>query len=716
MKFSFLLALVLFVAMAVSGVERSHEMWFFQGDGIPAAPQQNQPWQPPETSIPAEYVAKIAAAFKHGLADPRNCEYREVEVPMGRDSGGRFFRSKTHGWLLPGNDKQSQQFAILWDGLIYPVISIGSAASIQDDIQQLCPIADREVVYRFPEIFTSVSSNYGAVCALLLRLGEVKLAEKAYPEATKSGRIWNDDIQKATLWSMFSRALGAHMYGDDKLALCYAEQYESLLGEDEGDFTSTARELLVEQRRRAGKQSKAKNEIDAMILDLESVDARQVSQPGIVPLGYDKRVQALIAVGDAAVEPLLECMENDQRLTRSVGYQRSFYPRRTIITVSEAAYMALSGIMQQSFFKTVSTSDSLSIRGIEYRRKVAQQIRAHYNRYKNMSYEEKWYHILQNNDEPVDVQLQAAEHICREIKVNVIPDSSPQDTSVQLAGEVLRSKNNPSVSELLNRRAVEYLPDAASPQVFNHAQRMARFSAEWDLPNSLPALQEVSNAIYRELLKDEYFKVELFELLVQLTIHRVKAGDKAALQQYCETLLPRSEQVIGGNSGRAWEVCMKPLYTFPEEAVAITTAEAIFDTPGNGWSEYFGKFKDARRIENWLFAKFMRLASYRKHVRRGLDNKGERVKWETIIKDNWVEFNSVALDRSGSGSYGYSAAAVKNDPLFPGNNTTQILRVCDIFAKALSDLKDGGYPAFQNYWEEKDRDRAIEQIALKLSQ
>ncbi len=735
LKVSFLLAAWLFLPIVVSGAEQVRDIWFFQGDSIPVSPQQNQFWQPPESDIPAEYIDTAATAFKHGLADPRNCEYLEVVVPVGNDAYGGFYRLKTHGWLLPRDDKYSQRFAILWNGLVYPVISIGSVASVQDDIQQLIAYAiqkksampEQERV-KFPEIFSLGTFHYGTVCALLLRLGETELAERIYHAAVrKSIRFWNDDVQKFTLWALFSRALAAHMYGDDKLALCYAKQYEPLIGDEKVEFVSTARELLAEQHRRAREKTVAKSEIDALILGLENVDERQYGQPGGVILGNDKRVKALIEVGDAAVEPLLECLENDRRLTRSVSFHRDFFPQRTIITVADAAYVALSGILQQSFFEARSTSDNMSNRDIEYRKKIAQQIREHYNRYKNMSYEDKWYHILLNNNEPVEAQLQAAANICRKSNVKVIPQSSagfaamtdPKATSVQLTGEALRSKTNPSVSELLNRRAVEYLPDdkaAASSWTFHNAQKMALFSSEWDLPNSLTALQEISNAIYRELPKSEYFKEDRLELLVPLTIWRVKAGDEAALRQYCEVLLANPEPVLGKNGGHAWEGYLEPLYTFSEDATVITTAEKIFNTSDNDWSKYFGEFKDARRIEGRLFAKFMRLAPYRKHVQKGLNDKTEILKWQTTVAGDRVNSRFEFLDGGGNGSNSFSLDDVKNDPLLSGSQSTQILRVCDVFAKALSALKDSGYPVFRYYWDEKARDRAIEKIAFRLSE
>ena len=67
-------------------------------------------------------------------------------------------------------------------------------------------------------------------------------------------------------------------------------------------------------------------------------------------LADDPVVAALISEGEPAVEPLIDCMENDKRLTRSVHFGRDFSGYCLIIGVREAAYVAISAILQKSFF------------------------------------------------------------------------------------------------------------------------------------------------------------------------------------------------------------------------------------------------------------------------------------------------------------------------------------------------------------------------------
>ena len=64
--------------------------------------------------------------------------------------------------------------------------------------------------------------------------------------------------------------------------------------------------------------------IAALIDDLENESAHQMGQPGGVDIGDDPIVRALMAQGNPAVEPLLDCFEKDTRLTHSVHFGRDF--------------------------------------------------------------------------------------------------------------------------------------------------------------------------------------------------------------------------------------------------------------------------------------------------------------------------------------------------------------------------------------------------------
>ena len=73
-------------------------------DKLPVPPQQSAAWTPPAGALPKPLVSAATKLFQQGLADPRGCEYREIELLSSRSE---FYDPKyeplaTHGWVLPG--------------------------------------------------------------------------------------------------------------------------------------------------------------------------------------------------------------------------------------------------------------------------------------------------------------------------------------------------------------------------------------------------------------------------------------------------------------------------------------------------------------------------------------------------------------------------------------------------------------------------------------
>ena len=56
----------------------------FEGKMIPEPPSQGQPWTVPATTLPRFLVTATGILFEQGVADPRGCEYRQVEIGIGR--------------------------------------------------------------------------------------------------------------------------------------------------------------------------------------------------------------------------------------------------------------------------------------------------------------------------------------------------------------------------------------------------------------------------------------------------------------------------------------------------------------------------------------------------------------------------------------------------------------------------------------------------------
>ena len=355
-------------------------------------------------------------------------------------------------------------FAICWNGLVYPVVKIGDKADLDADVRALLSTKPGHVfISRHEESRASPKPLSPIKICLLLRLGKVEEAEHLW-ETTKmdvsdtDGDPYLAFAAEDWAWSLFDRACCARLRSDDRLALIDLRHLSALRRaiDDEAERRHLPRpaadeppveldadgnpkpqppppklsyiewleslpQLLADQERRlldpttrpaveiGLDQFKDKpRRIATLIRDLENIAMPQAGQPGGVPLGSDATVQALVQQGEDAIEPLIECLESDPRLTRSVHFGRDFSQYRSVIGVHEAAYVALVGILNSSFFEVESTADDLSSRGETGRRAVAKAIRAFCKKYQGVPLMERWYLMLADDDAMPKVWVEAA--------------------------------------------------------------------------------------------------------------------------------------------------------------------------------------------------------------------------------------------------------------------------------------------------------------------
>ena len=442
----------------------------FAGTALPQPPRQEARWTPPRTSLPATLVSATAALFDQGLADPRGCDYRVVEVTTGFLWDGKGQTARTHAWVPPAGEGE-QPFAVCWNGLVYPAVSVGDRAHLNADV--LAAIgADAKTLaeqarwnqgsYRYQHAPSEgFSTSYDGLlplkCSLLLRLGEEDLARRVWgawvagmDERCNDDAVHLEDpyLMLATqwAWALFDRAVCAHMRGDDGLALASAralvpvrdriEREAEARGFRRPDYFDDTRRnqkcpylgfleplplLLADQERRARIHPRAQpslartrrlpnqaERVRALIGILDLVDARQSGQPGGVNVTDSPIVQALVAEGEDAISPLLGCLEKDARLTRSVGFGRDFHYDRYPIGVHVAARKALEGILETTFD---SPQDPQDLPPLERRRRVAARIRTFWRGLKGASREERWYRALANAGARRDLWVVAAAHI-----------------------------------------------------------------------------------------------------------------------------------------------------------------------------------------------------------------------------------------------------------------------------------------------------------------
>jgi hypothetical protein len=361
---------------------------------LPEPPRQGDRWQPP-ANVPTNLLSAAVALFDQGFPDPRGCQYSEIEVTVSGIWGEGTSTVKTSGWVLPARSRATKRFAICWNGLIYPA-TVLAPGNLQHDLTN--SISPSRFGRGNSAVGEVMSVNFSAALStrvlLLLRCGETGAAVTDWTAGRRGlplgGRSSSDPYLEFAgdwAWAMFDRTICAHMRGDQSLALATAQTLAAVQPKIEAeaakrgfqrpqyyesgrqaiekpylDFAGQLPTLLTDLERRVNEGPRVSalergltnfaqpaQRIAALVRDLDLVAARQWGQPGGVNTSEDPIVAALIAEGDAAVGPLLDCLERDKRLTRSVSFHRDFFRNRTVIPVSSAARTALQSILHASF-------------------------------------------------------------------------------------------------------------------------------------------------------------------------------------------------------------------------------------------------------------------------------------------------------------------------------------------------------------------------------
>ncbi|MEO6052572.1 MAG: hypothetical protein ABIP97_01025, partial [Chthoniobacterales bacterium] len=780
LDFGFRLFLTLILG-ALIGADQglANDLPKFEGNSIPLPPEQSKPWTPPTTKIPPDGLSAIAELFKQGLADPRGCEYREIEVVTGTCSG--FFQIiKTHGWVLPSQDKQ--KFGVCWSGLVYPLVSVSAKAGLHADIEEVLK-RDAEQLdegrHRYAESEKQredqtkrKGQKYDAVnwplrwntqaisepdnvaynsmhpikAVLLFRAGETELAEKIWQQwfgAQQQENVIDPYLPLAQnwVWALFDRALCAHMRGDDHLALLSAEVLLPIQKtvEDKAaerniprpqntgneprlmpyiSFLGQLPALIADEERRLQEgvytpvlqinpPPPPKDYIADLIRDLEHVSARQQAQPGGVHFTSDPIAKALIDAGTASVEPLLLCLENDTRLTRSVQYGRDFFPARTILGVPEVAYAILQEILQTRVFNGEAIRDRLDPQKAQGHKEVADNIRAYWGKYKNQPIENRWYEILNDDTSSPRQWLEAAANIVQSTDLKeeyattfgiyISSTSSKPDVIPPMKGESLRAKTNPSVSELFVKR-MKGLSVSMNQSLDTNLEMKTQLGltlAKWDGEHHIEDLRSLSD-IWKARMANPKAGDSREQALSKIVIiykARILAKDPQALSDYAAWVVAIPRENLGYSLSSLFDI----IWQHPEEPVIQQTAEQLFGNKNSPWVPLYGR--RGGDIGGLLHSPLIGMPAFQKELFRGLNDKSTA--GSIILKKNQNESVSIDADESSIARTSYYLT----DPFASAIGLISYFRMCDLYAYEISQSE--GAPKFQLYWPEKKRNAAV---------
>ncbi|HEX4141768.1 MAG TPA: hypothetical protein VHY09_15575, partial [Candidatus Methylacidiphilales bacterium] len=431
--------------------------------------------------------------------------------------------------------------------------------------------------------------------------------------------------------------------------------------------------------------------------------AEQYTNPGETEITNDPTVQALIKEGLPAVEPLLHCLVEDNRLTRA-RYTSGMAFDGPLIPVYEAAYKALFRILNISFplFDDDNTRDYRQRKeprdmSLEDRMALETKISKVWDKIKGHGPAESGYLTLQDDNAAPKDWFRAIDNICQPADgtltsyVLLPPPSYSNNISGTFTpyGESLRAKTKPSVSDLIIER-FEQLVQRKPNDDFELPQlgKMLLALADWDGKAHVADLARLSLEYDARFVHETgVHSSDINSLLVQ---KRLALGDASALADYLVYIRDLPPDDIKScyqlyRRGPDFSI----LWHYPDDPGAQRAAEKLFG----------GKDAPLVPIPRSLVATpLIGLPAFRRELLRGLDDPSPA--------------GTVAIRTGGGIDYAFTAGQTNfSTSLDPGETDKPkegeviTFRRCDDYASQLAQI--AGFPACQLYWPQAKRDAAV---------
>lgn len=679
-------------------------------------------WNPPKTSLTPEIVEGTQFLLRHGLGDPRGGEYRSVKL-AGESSP---FVTEVRGWVLPEQAGQPRQVVTL-NGMVYPVQEIGAPADVEEDL-----FNPSRSFWGFSNSRLGTAS--AVTTALLLLRGETERAERYYQKSSNPSFPGAQFVGMGAgyLGATWERAVNAHKVGDAAKALEIGRHLASWrpdfeaealrrLGEQtarqryspdlrEGEpavifrFLGPLDSLVHDSQRRVSRGAKKvdlaaikrmplSERVPALVDALDEVSVQQMGQPGSVIFGEDPVVQALDEAGEAALPSLFNAVENDRRLTRSVGFWRDFGPDRQLKSVRDAAVASIQIILQ-----TFDLSGGKEPFDLGYAKSL-------WLRTKGMSPAQRWLAVLQDDAAGERKWQEAAESLFKRQSVHMIaqtswrgPSKKPGAAKDPFKAEALPASQRPLLTAALMKRTRQLANEKlTSPYDLVAPLNTLESLALWDNRVARPVGKEVLSKTFA-YLQDQDLSGGLGHLgapIGEAVDALARGGDFEALAAYARFLakVPVASSAISDSRGKL----LAPFLNFKgDPRVSAMTRDLIQKETSPFYLPRIARSWQGT-LDDLVTTPLFELEVVRQSILDLLDDKTELGTIE-------ARPNQMVALYSPKGEQVMSFSPSDSHP-FPATGERMPFRVSDSLMISLSRLK--GAPSFVPYAPLGDRDKAV---------
>jgi hypothetical protein len=243
--------------------------------------------------------------------------------------------------------------------------------------------------------------------------------------------------------------------------------------------------------------------------------------------------------------------------------------------------------------------------------------------------------------------------------------------------------------------------DASSPEdrsSLRAACTLALYLVDWDLKGSAPALRRLTQRCREIVAAGASARFHptpwLGRYIAAFTVHRARAGEKKALEEYAAWIRGVSPPHVTDSV----ETVFEPLWEYPRHKAIKKAAEWLFNDSASPWHLVIDPLQErgGYHTSKLLATRLIEVPAFRKQILRALTDTREGG-YITVRSSGRVDVKVRG---------GWSTNGPPMDHHTPPSGTTAPFRVCDIYASQISRAHKEA-PKCPLHWPVKERDKAV---------